>query len=373
MGRRKILISGYYGHGNAGDEAILAAMLQALSREVPDADICVLSGNPERTRREFGVRAVRAKNLVAILRELWSASLLVSGGGGLIQDSTGIQSVIYYLSIVSMARKLGRPVMFYAQGVGPVRSSRGRSLTRKIASTVQLITVRDDESRALLEEMGVHGPPIIVTADPVLALLPAPTARVDQIMAAEKLDVGERLVGLSIRPWPDSPHAADSFVALGKDLVAKGCRVVVLPFQQSQDREVCDRVAGAIGPGAQVLAGEYLPGELMGVIGRLHAVIGMRLHALIFGGAQAVPVAGVAYDPKVANFLRRIEAPAVPLERVTASALIEAAGDVVQNADGHRERLRRLVPPMGEQALETVRLLRGLLEGSLAESGAGRR
>jgi polysaccharide pyruvyl transferase CsaB len=364
MARRKILISGYYGYGNAGDEAILAAILQALSREVPDADVCVLSGNPERTRDTFGVRAVPGKNIVAILKEIWASSLVVSGGGGLIQDSTGIQTIIYYLSIVSMARKLRRPVMFYAQGVGPVSTSQGRSLTRRVASRVQLITVRDEESKALFQEMGVKGPPIIVTADPVLALEPAPASTIDEIAGAEAIPKAPaKVVAFSLRPWPDSPQAAEAFVAAGRALVADGCKVVVMPFQESQDRRICNEVTEAIGEGAQVLGREYGPTELMGLIGRMDAVVGMRLHALIFGGAQAIPIAGVAYDPKVANFLRRTQAPSIALVGLTPDPLVAAARDLVKNGPHHAERLRRLVPPMREQALETSRLLRRLLDG----------
>lgn len=363
MARRKILISGYYGYGNAGDEAILGAVLQAVSREVPDADFCVLSGNPERTRRDFGIRAIPGRNVFAILRELWASSLLVSGGGGLIQDSTGVQTIIYYLSVVSMARKMRRPVMFYAQGIGPVRTAQGRALTKRIASRVQLITVRDEESRALLEDIGVSGPPIVVTADPVIALEPAPADRVDAIVEAEGLHGDVRTVGLSLRPWPEGPDTREAFVALGRRLVELGFRVLVMPFQMSQDREICTAVAEAVGGGAQVLQHEYGPTELMGLVGRLHAVAGMRLHALIFGGAQQVPVLGVSYDPKVANFLRRVEAPDVPLETLTPQRLVSAGEALLQSEAAHRERLHRLLPPLVDQSRETARLLAGLLDG----------
>lgn len=363
MACRKIVISGYYGYGNAGDEAILASMLQAVSKVVPDAQFCVLSGNPARTRKAFDVRAVHGKNLLAVMKELFGASLLVSGGGGLIQDSTGFQTIVYYLSIVSMARKFRKPVMFYAQGVGPVRTSQGRSMTRKVASKVQLITVRDDESKLLLEEIGVHGPPILVTADPVLALEPAEATRVDAILRDEAVPLDRPVVGLSIRPWPDSPQAEAGFVAVGRVLVERGFHTLIMPFQESQDRAVCERVRDSIGDGAQVLRNEYGPTELMGITGRLHAVIGMRLHALIFGAAQGIPVAGVAYDPKVANFLRRMEAPIVALEGMAPDDLVSAAIEVVQNAEKHRERVHRLALAMREKARENAVLLRELVEG----------
>ncbi len=366
MSRPKIIISGYYGYGNAGDEAILASLVQAISAEVRDAEFCVLSGNAVETRRALGVRAVQGKNLFAVVTELIGASLLVSGGGGLLQDTTGPRSVLYYLSVVSLARKLRKPVMFYAQGIGPVRGARARKMVGRVASRVQLITVRDVESKLQLEEMGVKGPPVVVTADPVLGLEPCAQSRVDEILRAESCGIGEdapRVVGLSIRPWTNAPDIHDHFVALGRVLVERGYRVLVMPFQQSQDRVICEQVEKAIGSGAQTLRGEYDPTALMGICGRLHAVVGMRLHALIFAAAQGVPVAGVAYDPKVANFLRRIEAPTVSLQGLQSSALIEAALDAVLNAVEHRQRLLRTVPLLRDEARSNARLLRALLDG----------
>ncbi len=55
-GRRRLryLISGYYGEKNAGDEAILAGILQEIGRRDPDARFTVLSFDPEDTERRHG-------------------------------------------------------------------------------------------------------------------------------------------------------------------------------------------------------------------------------------------------------------------------------------------------------------------------------
>ena len=43
----KILISGYYGFANAGDEAMLTAIIESLRQVEKNVELTVLSGNPE--------------------------------------------------------------------------------------------------------------------------------------------------------------------------------------------------------------------------------------------------------------------------------------------------------------------------------------
>ncbi len=168
----EIVISGYYGFGNAGDEAMLAAMIEVLTELEPNIGITVLSGNPEDTRRRHGVAAVYRLNYPEIIKVLAKSHLLISGGGSLLQDVTSERSLYYYLSIMMLAKKLGTPVMLYAQGIGPVRGSLARGAMRYIGNMVDLITVRDEGSRDELKRLKVTRPPIHVTADPVLALHP---------------------------------------------------------------------------------------------------------------------------------------------------------------------------------------------------------
>ena len=363
MKRHKFLISGYYGFGNAGDEAILGSIVHALRSTFDDPDICVFSDNPDLTAQQLGVRSVNRKSPLAMGREMLGASVLLSGGGGLLQDSTGITTIRYYLGVVRMARLLRVPVMFYAQGMGPVRTQAGRSMVTRIANTVQLITVRDDESRVLLDELKVTRPPVRVTADPVLAFEPAPSERIAAIWREEGLPDDKPVMALSVRPWAEHAGFEQAFVRVGAHLAETGVHVLVVPFQDSQDREICRRVAAGIGAGASCLSRAYLAPELMGILGRCAATFGMRLHALIFAAAQGVPMAGVAYDPKVAQFLRRVQAPCLPLESLCEDSLRISVLSLLRDRDEHRQRLQGLVPALRSAALSNVALLDDLLAG----------
>ena len=74
-----VLISGYYGFGNAGDEAVLAGILLQLSSLWPEARYLVLSGDPESTQGTWGV-GCRPFDLRAVSAALRESTSLISGG-----------------------------------------------------------------------------------------------------------------------------------------------------------------------------------------------------------------------------------------------------------------------------------------------------
>ena len=112
----KVIISGYYGSKNGGDEAMLAAMLEVLREEVDDLQATVISLNPDYTRRRHKVDAVPMPDIFSIIKEIRAADLLISGGGSLLQNVTSGRSLYYYLAIIFFALIFGRKVMLYAQG-----------------------------------------------------------------------------------------------------------------------------------------------------------------------------------------------------------------------------------------------------------------
>ena len=59
----KILISGYYGFNNIGDESILRTVIDNLREKLEDIDITVLSQDPAQTSEKYGVKAARRQSL----------------------------------------------------------------------------------------------------------------------------------------------------------------------------------------------------------------------------------------------------------------------------------------------------------------------
>ncbi|OPY56460.1 MAG: colanic acid biosynthesis protein [Pelotomaculum sp. PtaU1.Bin035] len=306
----KVVISGYYGFHNCGDEAILYAMLQALGNIIPGLEATVLSKEPGYTAREFGVRSIPRDDPRQVLRTLRSADMLISGGGGLLQDVTSHRSIIYYLGIVSMARLLGKPVFFYAQGVGPVNTAAGRALVRLVANRVNAITVRDPDSKDELADIGVTRPRVHITADPVLGLLPS---MIDGNKGREILSSmgtgGGPVAGVSVRPWKGLDGYKKVVAKAADDLIAGGWQVLLVPMHSPGDIEACREVAALMRGKPLFLEGRAKYDDLLSIAANLDLAIGMRLHFLIFCAIFGVPLIGLPYDPKVNRFLQSVGLP----------------------------------------------------------------
>ena len=174
----EILIAGYYGFHNAGDEAMLAGLRRAIRELRPDVTFTAISGTASQTRRLHGIGAVSRSDIRGIWEAIGRADLVMFGGGSLLQDVTSSRSLIYYLGLATMARLRRKPVMFCAQGIGPVTRPLGRALVPLIVNRAALITARDAEAAETFRRLGVTRPPVTVTADAALVLGPAdPAAR----------------------------------------------------------------------------------------------------------------------------------------------------------------------------------------------------
>ena len=156
----RFVISGYYGFENSGDDALLLTIIRQIKKDYSDAQITVLSKSPKNTKSEYGVNSVNRYNPIAILWYIFKCDLFVSGGGTLIQDETSTKSLIYYLALIKTALFFKKKVMLYANGIGPLTSFKNIEKTKNILNRVDLITLRDNQSLAELEHIGVDKPHI---------------------------------------------------------------------------------------------------------------------------------------------------------------------------------------------------------------------
>lgn len=321
----KIALSGYYGFDNAGDEALLAAITSSLQRLQPEAEFVVFSGNPSKTSSLHGFRAVYHKNPLAVIHELCGCELLISGGGSIFQDITSPFSLPYYISVVVLAKLLRKPVVFYAQGVGPINRAFSRLLMRLVANRVDLITLRDSASSQFLYEMGIRRPPMLVTADPVFSLEPKASdqARIEGLLVS--YGIGDQpLIGVAVRKWMALDGYQEILAKVLDGLAQRGYQIIFVPMSYPEDVTESLRVAGLMNRGAIVLDQHITSQEHLALIAHLELMIAMRLHALIFAANRGIPFAGISYDPKVDAFLNCFDQKPLSLELPDMTRQVDA-------------------------------------------------
>jgi len=324
-GRRSgVLICGAYGHDNAGDEAILDAIVLQMRTLDPGMPLTVLSRQPKKTAERYGIRALHSFDFFAILKTMKSAKLYLNGGGSLMQDATSRRSLFYYLFTLWAAKRLGCRVIMYGCGVGPVTRAGDQYLAGRIIDrNVDVITLREPGSKEELRAWGVKRPQIIIASDPAMTLPPASEGEVDAFLRSRGIDPGGRYIGFCLRCWPGFREKAPCFTAAAR-LAYESCGLVpvFLSINLREDGEAADLVReGLDGPSHGIY--DPLPSNLaIGILSRMTAVVSMRLHGLIFAAGQGVPLVGVSYDPKVKEFMEYLgQDLCVELEQLTPELL----------------------------------------------------
>ncbi|MFV0132402.1 polysaccharide pyruvyl transferase family protein [Streptomyces sp. HMX87] len=363
----RIGVLGSYGGFNIGDEAILTCVLSCLRVHRPDAHLVVFSRNAEHTRAHHpeadevvdweGVSRNRVLDVLPAL------DLLVLGGGGILYDGEARR----YLRLVRAAQDLDVPTFAYAVGAGPLREAEDREAVRTVLADMDDVVVRDEESKLVLEEVGLERE-VTVTADPALLLRPEPFT--EAMMRDEGVPAGARLVGMSVREPGRAAEKLDEgdYHALLADvadfLVRRlDAHVVFLPMERHDVRHAHAVLSHMTAPDkGRILHGAYSPGQVLGLMRHLELAVGMRLHFVIFAALSGVPVLPLPYSGKVFDFARRLGAPAlVGVAREQAGLLLAEVDrlwdEYPQRRDDLRDRMRELTATARETCVRCGSLL----------------
>lgn len=239
-----ILLVGYFGYGNLGDEAILAVWVSILRKK---KELVVLSGAPERTRRWHSVQAVPKKGFFSALRK---ANILLFPGGSLFQDKTSFRSNLFYASVVFTARALGKPVFFYGQGIGPFRYQASAKLAIASLQKATLLTVRDRTSMRFCQENHI---PARLARDAALLLPQAPLCKEHYVFVPYKREDQLKKVLLEIsRHWVQFLFHPRHDLPLFKNQPVASWNKILNPFQNASFVFACRYHAALFALSAQV-------------------------------------------------------------------------------------------------------------------------
>ncbi|EOC99539.1 polysaccharide pyruvyl transferase CsaB [Caldisalinibacter kiritimatiensis] len=365
MGENKrVTISGYYGFDNSGDDAILKAIVKDLKNKSNNITITALSKNASSTKQTYNIQAVDRFNIINVINELYSTDMLISGGGSLLQDVTSTRAIIYYLTVIFIAKLFKKPVMVYANGIGPIKKRVNKYLTKKLLNKVDLITLRDYKSKETLEKLGVKNKNIYVTSDPVFTLEHSSEERIKHIFNIEGIPLDKPLIGVNVRCWKDDKNIK-KVISKTIDYLTRNLNinVVIIPMHYPDDLEIGEDIIELIQDNCYILRNKYSVEDMMGIIGKLDLIIAMRLHSLIYAATQAIPMIGLVYDPKVEGFLNLLGIDTkIDINNLELVELCTMIDEIWKNRSQFKSRLNEVRDKLKAKAYDNVSMALDLLK-----------
>lgn len=297
---RKILISGYYGFDNFGDDAILYAIVSELKKKLKVPEIVVLSNNPAKIEKNYEVDSIHRFNYKDIIGEMKASDVFISGGGSLLQDATSFKSLLYYLWLINLATSFRKKTIIFAQGIGPISTIFARFLTRRVLLKANLISVRDRESRDFLNKMRLDS---VLSTDAVWCLKDSKlNPKKSSLLKPDKVNVG-----IQLRKWKtltDKNLEAIADVISKKFSDEKYC-INLISLQDSHDLEITQKLKSILFKkdlNSQIRIYSNLSVEQnIELLGHLDYLIAMRFHACLVAINYNIPTIALSYDPKVKN------------------------------------------------------------------------
>lgn len=359
-----IIMSGYYGFNNSGDDALLTAIINNLSIYKKNVRILTLSKNPKQTKRIFKVDAINRFNPFSVIKAMLKSKVFLNGGGTLIHDSTSSHSLYYYLSLIHLAKKCGMKVVVYANGFGPFKKT-NEPISAKITKEADLITLRDELSYKELRRIGVDNENVHITADPAITLNAVSEAEIKKLFDEYKIPADGRYMAVSVRSWHKNDKLFEAKISTICDYVYEkyNMSVIFITMRPSEDLTISQNILHRMSHKAYIIETEQSAEKLMGIISKCELVIGMRLHSLIYATTMCTPLIGLLYDPKIKGFLDYINQNMLTdASDIDSDFIIKSIENIINNKEEIRQNLIKHKEVLCEKAISNAEMTVKLLE-----------
>lgn len=343
---KKILISGYYGFNNIGDEAILKVMISDLEKKIDLNDVIVLSNNPTQTESDLSVKAINRSSIFHVINSIRKCDVLLSGGGSLLQDGTSRLSIYYYLFIYFIAMMFRKKIIIFSHGIGPINHKRNKKLISFVFKRVARISVRDNESKEELVSYGIKENSIYVTADPVISYEGVTKEYGKEILLSydSDFDFSIPTIGFALKAGKTSCIKSEVVKAIDKLKGKRKCNIVLVPFHFTEDLELINDIKNMTKNEVIVIDNKYSVEKMFSLISYFDVMVAVRLHALIFSAVVGVPLVGISYDPKIDAFLNSVcEKSISDIEKLKSDAIVSAVEHRINNKEKIVEELYKSV------------------------------
>lgn len=324
---KEVMVLGYYGFGNWGDEATLSAIIGMIHKVSSETKISVLSYNGNETYKSYGVNGISRNSYLKIIAAIKRCDIVICGGGTILQDVTSSRSLYYYLLVIWLAKKYKKKIAFFSNGFGPI--IKNKTVTSKVCNKANDIIVRDEKSKNMMLEMGINKK-IYVSTDIVFNFEKTPNIK------------KQKKIAVSLRPWKYSKHFIEQIAAAINKLIDKGYYIDFISLHKNTDEKILKQVIDKINKKNKIClykSNSYR--QVMDRIGQSRIMIGMRLHANIFALINDMPIITINYDPKIEALATDFNQPIIYINDINISKIIvENVKDIEKNYNSKVEFIK---------------------------------
>jgi len=359
-----VIIFGSYHGANKGDEAILVSLLRQIDLLDLKIKVVVPSTNPSYIQNKYGVDSINMKNAPKIIHRVYSSDIVIIGGGGLFFDYSFLDTVLliktqilYWIFIIFLSTILRKRIMVYGVGIGPLNSWVAKKLLVKAFNTVDIITVRDNQSKNLLTSLGISKI-VHVTSDPVFSLnLSLPEAEIE--------NKSEYIV-VTIRSWnvEIDNKLIDIMSRFCDFLITNEYNIIIIPMNIKKDLSISEQLLSKIDSKNASILKCIEVHEIFSTIGAAKMIIGMRMHSLIFASLSGVPIIALSYNTqKVKEFMNQLDITEYlfDAEKVGIDTLIMAFDEIIRKIDSISISISKKVEELHIIETKNMELFKNLL------------
>ncbi len=318
----KILLAGYFGFGNFGDEAILKYALDVLRFYYKKAEIKVITQSVYSIKKDYELEGIYRFDFKNILSEIKSCDYLMFPGGSILQDVTSVKSIMYYLGLIFLANLFKKKVILLSQGIGPINNDFAKKLSFKLLKKAQLITLRDEKSYDTLMRNGVMGE---LTADLLWAFTSKSNIQVpdpEVVFGEISCNANKKKIGIQLRNWKSLTHEKLEIIAkrILKSFHHVEFDYKLICLQKNSDEEVMielGKILHELSPDANLeLCSERDIEKNVELLQGMDYMIAMRFHAGLCTINAEKPLLMLSYDPKTEEFCNELGLPFIDIDEL---------------------------------------------------------